>query len=266
MSGSFTAEQLAGAFLGRRDKALLIGALAAVVTLAWAYLVLTVAHMEMPSAHAAMAMVAVPWTASHFLLTLLMWAVMMVAMMLPSATPMVLTYAAVLRRIGPQQKAWGQAALFVAGYVLVWSVFSFGATTLQWGLERAALLSPMMVTSSPWLGGLLLILAGAYQWAPLKQLCLRFCRSPLSFIAQHWREGQVGALLMGISHGCYCVGCCWPLMLLLFVAGVMNLLWVAAIAVFVLLEKLLAPGTTAGRVLSGAALNAAGVMLLARSL
>lgn len=260
---NLTAEEASGALLRWRDKALILMALTAVIALAWGYLVVSAAHMDMaPSGHHAMSMMAVPWTATHFILTLLMWAVMMVAMMLPSATPMVLTYAAVTSRIAPARGRIASTTLFAFGYVLVWSVFSLGATLLQWGLERAMLMSPGMVTSSPWLGGGLLIAAGLYQWTPLKAFCLRHCQTPLAFIAQHWQEGSRGALRMGVEHGAYCVGCCWPLMLLLFVGGVMNLLWVAAIAVFVLVEKLLSAGTQTGRWLSGGGLVAAGTLII----
>jgi predicted metal-binding membrane protein len=249
--------------LPKRDKLLVLAALAAVVILAWSYLVLHAAHMSMVAAgHAMMGMMNMPWSAAHFGLTFLMWAVMMVAMMLPSATPMVLTYATVVRRIAQKQSPTASTALFAAGYVLVWSGFSLVATGLQWALEHLALLSPALVASSPWLGGGLLIVAGLYQWAPLKEFCLRHCQSPLSFIASRWCAGEVGALKMGLHHGLFCVGCCWALMLLLFVGGVMNLIWVAAIASFVLLEKLLPARSQVGRWISGGGLVVAGGVLL----
>ena len=254
---------LSGALLSRRDKFALLTALGAVAGLAWAYLALSMTHMDMPSATEGMkGAIGVPWTAKHFILTLLMWAVMMVAMMLPTASPMVLTYAAVVDRIAATQGRRISAIVFTAGYLTVWSGFSLVATGLQWGLERAAMLSPMLVTSSALLGGILLIIAGVYQWSPAKGFCLKHCQSPLAFISAHWRPGPVGAFQMGLRHGAYCVGCCWALMLLLFVGGVMNLLWVATISIFVLLEKLVGAGTRAGRWLSGAGLVAAGMFIL----
>jgi predicted metal-binding membrane protein len=245
------------------SRLLVLLALGWVIALAWTYLVFHMAHTGMHlGAQAIMGITGVPWTLTHFSLTLLMWAVMMVAMKLPSATPMVLTYAAVVHRVAKTENPAASVALFTAGYVLVWSGFSLGATALQWALERTALLSPALVASSPLLGGGLLLLAGVYQWAPLKEFCLTHCRSPLSFIASKWRSGWSGALQMGVRYGLYCVGCCWALMLLLFVGGVMNLLWVAVIAAFVLLEKLMAPGSQWVRWTSGAALALTGSIVL----
>ncbi len=222
MADTLALSSLSGAVLRRRDKFVLLAALAAVVGLAWGYLVLNAAHMDMEAtAHAAMGMSAHPWTGAYFSLTLLMWVVMMVAMMLPSAAPMVLTYAAVVHRLAPKQNRTASVMVFTAGYLLVWFGFSLGATLLQWGLERVALLSPTMVASTPLLGGALLIAAGLYQRSPVKEFCLKNCQSPLTFIAANWRRGQDGALRMGLWHGAYCVGCCWALMLLLFVGGVM---------------------------------------------
>jgi predicted metal-binding membrane protein len=242
----------------RRETLSILAALVAVVSLAWVYLFVSTTHMEAAaSAHAMMGMSEVPWTAAHLALTFLMWAVMMVAMMLPSTAPMILTYAAVNRRVTRSQSPALSIAFFASGYVLVWLGFSIGATLLQWALEHVALLSPALVAASPLLGGSLLIIAGLYQWAPLKEFCLKHCQMPLAFIAHHWRAGRSGALQMGAEHGVYCVGCCWALMLLLFVGGVMNLLWVAAIGVFVLLEKLGAR-TRVARWISGAGLIVGG--------
>jgi predicted metal-binding membrane protein len=203
-----------------------------------------------------------PWSATDFLLMFLMWAIMMVGMMVPSAAPMILLYARVCRTQRDKGRPFAPTGAFVAGYVAVWSAFSLIATVLQWALEQAALLSPMMISTSPILGGGLLIAAGLYQLSPLKHVCLRHCRGPLDFITRHWRTGTAGALVMGIEHGAYCVGCCWFLMGLLFFGGVMNLLWVAAIAALVLIEKVARFGETIARV-SGAGLAAAGLVLLA---
>jgi predicted metal-binding membrane protein len=186
---------------------------------------------------------------------------MMVAMMLPSAAPMVLTYAAVVGRVAPEQSRQSSVAVFAAAYLLVWFGFSLGATLLQWSLESAAVLSSTTMALGPLLGGGLLLVAGLYQFSPLKEFCLRKCQSPLTFIASNWRPGRDGALQMGVRHGAYCVGCCWALMLLLFVGGVMNLLWLAAISALVLVEKLIGPGTRIARWVSGGALVSAGAVL-----
>ena len=200
-----------------------------------------------------------PWTAHDFAMMLLMWAVMMVGMMVPSATPMALVYAAVARKARRQGTPVAPTFLFVGGYVAMWCLFSVGATAAQWGLERAALLSQSMVATSPGLGAVLLGAAGIYQLTPAKDACLRHCRSPANFLSEHWRPGLAGAFRMGIVHGAWCLGCCWILMALLFVGGVMNLLWVAAIALFVLLEKALPLGDRGGRV-AGWAMIAAGAV------
>ena len=187
------------------------------------------------------------WTPRHAALMFAMWCVMMAGMMLPSAAPMTLTFATVNARRRERGSAYVPTALFVAGYLLAWTAFSFAATAAQWALERAALMTPMMRTSSPLLGALLFLAAGVYQLTPLKRACLKRCRSPLSFVLQHWREGPVGALRMGAEHGAFCLGCCALLMTLLFVGGIMNLLWAAAIGVFVLLEKAMPAGETLSR-------------------
>ena len=178
-----------------------------------------------------------PWTTTDVLLAFAMWAVMMVGMMTPSAAPVVLLFAAMRRGLGAPRMP-GLVVAFVAGYLLVWALFSAVAATAQWALHQASLLSPMMTTSSAWLGAAILIAAGVYQLTPIKGACLTHCRSPLGFLMSHWREGTAGALRMGIVHGAYCLGCCWALMCVLFVVGVMNLMWVAAIAIFVLVEKI----------------------------
>jgi predicted metal-binding membrane protein len=152
--------------------------------------------------------------------------------------------------------------VFALGYGVAWSGFSLAATTVQWGLERAALLTPTMASASPRLGGALLIAAALYQWSPLKHACLVRCRAPLFFLSHHWRPGRTGALLMGLHHGLYCVGCCWVLMALLFVFGVMNLLWIAALALLVLLEKVAPWGEWLSRA-SAVLLAAAGALLIA---
>lgn len=203
-----------------------------------------------------------PWTATEFGLRLAMWAVMMIAMMVPTAAPMTLLYAAVARKAAAQHNPLAPTFVFVAGYVAMWTIFSLVATIAQHALDQAALLSPTMVSRSPQLGAALLIAAGIYQLTPLKNACLRNCRSPAHFLSRYWRTGNLGAFRMGLRLGIYCVGCCWILMGLLFVGGVMNLLWIAGIAVFVLLEKTIPFGVAGGR-LAGAAMILVGALSLA---
>ena len=223
----------------RRDRRIVLAGLAGVTALCWAYLVYLALRMAAMPAMPGMVMPQwQPWGVVDLLLMLLMWAVMMVAMMVPSATPMILTFTALHRRRAAEGDAVAPTVVFLAGYAIAWSVFSLAAALAQWGLHQAALLSPMMVSTSPIVGGLLLIAAGAYQWSGLKRACLSTCRTPLAFLLSEWREGARGALVMGMRHGAFCTGCCWALMALLFVGGVMNLLWVAVIAAFVLVEKL----------------------------
>jgi predicted metal-binding membrane protein len=202
------------------------------------------------------------WTWFDAGLMFLMWAVMMVGMMVPSAAPTTLLYGAVARKAAAQGSPLASTAVFVGGYLTMWVLFSAVATAAQWGLERAALLSSAMAPASPALGAALLIAAGVYQLTPLKSACLRHCRSPAHFLSAHWRDGTAGAFRMGFEHGAFCLGCCWVLMGLLFVGGVMNLLWVAAIALFVLAEKLVPHGAGGGR-LAGVAMIVAGAAILA---
>ena len=210
----------------RRDRIVVLSGLALIITLAWAYvssLASDMRNMEMATEIAMPQMQA--WGVTDFALTFVMWAVMMVAMMTPSAAPMVLMFARVNRRRREQQVPYVPTSVFLVGYLGVWGAFSVLATAAQWGLHTVSLLSPMMVSASPVLGGILLLVAGIYQWTPLKHACLSKCRSPLGFVLNEWREGRWGAFLMGLKHGSYCTGCCWSLMALLFVAGVMNLVW-----------------------------------------
>ncbi len=230
----------------RRDRVVVVGCLLFVMALSWAYL-LSGAGMMQAMGDMLMPMSSGPWTPGHALVVLVMWAVMMAAMMLPSAAPMILLHATLARRQGERAAPAMASGAVAAGYLAVWAAFSGAATTLQYGLEQAALLSPMMQTSSRVLAAAVLIAAGLYQWTPLKQACLRHCRSPLDFVMAHWRPGPRGAFAMGLRHGSVCVGCCWLLMLLLFVGGVMNLAWIAGIALFVLVEKLSPAGHWVGR-------------------
>lgn len=248
----------------RRDRRVVLAGLVGITALSWAYmlyLTLRMSAMQMPMEMPGMTMAQwQPWGVIDFALMLVMWAVMMMAMMVPSVSPMILTFTAIHRRQAPSDAVVPTAA-FLVGYVIVWSVFSLGATLAQWGLHQAALLSPMMVSTSPLLGGLLLIGAGAFQWSRLKQACLSKCRTPLGFLLNEWRDGSAGALVMGLRHGLFCTGCCWALMALLFVGGVMNLLWVAAIAAFVLVEKIAPQELHVARI-AGLGLMAWGIWLL----
>ena len=233
----------------RRDRIVVLSGLAVITTLSWAYVSSLASQMRNMDMGAEMTMPRMQvWGIADFGLTFGMWAVMMVAMMTPSAAPMILMFAAVNRRRRKQEAASVPTSVFLAGYLVVWAAFSVIATAAQWGLHAASLLSPMMASTSPILGGVLLVAAGVYQWTPLKHACLSKCRSPLGFVLNEWREGGWGAFLMGLKHGGYCTGCCWSLMALLFVAGIMNLLWVAAIAGFILLEKVVPGGDRLGRV------------------
>ncbi len=242
--------------LAARQRLAILAGLGGVTLLAWADLLRLARDMDADMARG-VACALHPWSRGDFVLTFVMWAVMMVGMMVPSAVPMSLLFAAVARKARAQGSAVAPTFVFVSGYVAAWTVFSAIATAAQWALERTALLSPMLASTSPLFGGVLLGAAGAYQWSPLKESCLEHCRAPAGFLAAHWRPGTWGALRMGAAHGLYCLGCCWLLMGLLFFGGVMNLLWVAAIALFVLLEKVAPRGALVGRV-AGAALVLAG--------
>lgn len=251
-----------------RERLTLLAALAAVTALAWLYLFTTAAGWTEIPAMSGMAMaepMARPWGLADFALTFVMWAVMMVGMMLPSAAPMLTAFARIGRDRATRGRAAVAPAIFAIGYLLVWTGFSAAATLLQWALDQAMLLSPEMASASPWLTAGILIAAGLYQISPLKQACLRHCRTPLAFMLTRWHEGAGGALRMGLEHGALCLGCCWALMALLFVAGVMNLLVVAAIAAFVLIEKLAPMGIVVGQ-WSGAGLVLLGLLIAGRGL
>lgn len=222
-----------------RDRTLVIGGLVGLCLLAWFYLFYLVWMMEqMPAGMAMVGPQLRSWNAAEAVLCFVMWAVMMAGMMIPSAAPMILIFSDTYRKRASQGRPLVSTGLFVLGYLAMWTIFSVFATAAQWGLQTTALLSPTMLKStSPLLGGTILIAAGLFQWTDLKRRCLTHCRSPLNFLLNEWREGRAGAFVMGLRHGLFCLGCCWALMGLLFVTGVMNLLWVALIGGFVLLEK-----------------------------
>ena len=201
-----------------------------------------------------------PWQAMEFASVFTMWTVMMVGMMTPSAAPMILMYARMGRTVELQGRPLVATVWFVAGYFLVWAAFSLLATLVQWALERAALLDPAMASTSKILGGLVFIAAGSYQWTRLKDICLAECQMPFAFLLRHggFRHDAAGCLMLGVRHGTYCVGCCWALMTLLFVGGVMNVLWIVLFALLILVEKV----TSFGRLiapLAGAVFVTAGV-------
>lgn len=236
---------------GWRTTAILVVSVAA-----WAFLAWMALHMDHPFAELTMPDSA-RWSAPNALAIWLMWAVMMAAMMLPSALPMVLTFGRLCSRSG--EPARGRT--FAVAYLAVWFAFSVVATAVQWGLQAADWIDQMIVSTSPGLNAVLLLLAGAYQFSPLKRLCLDGCRSPMGFLIGEWRTGLKGALVMGVRHGLLCLGCCWALMALLFVGGVMNLAWIAALALAVAIEKL-APGGQHIATVLGLALIAAGAWRL----
>ncbi|MYC30317.1 MAG: DUF2182 domain-containing protein [Chloroflexi bacterium] len=250
----------------RRDRYIVIGVLAVITLLAWAYLAYLARDMADMEDMSTMVMsggnIGIGYGPVQIALMFLMWAVMMVGMMVPSAAPMILAFANINRRRRQQGNPYVPTAVFLAGYLLVWVCFSAAATAAQLSLSLNFLLSPMMVSASPIFGAIVLLAAGAFQLSPLKNVCLRHCRTPMGFITNDWREGRRGALLMGLHHGGYCLGCCWALMGLLFLLGVMNLLWIAALAAFVLVEKVAPAGEWVGRA-AGIGLLAWGVWMVA---
>ena len=196
------------------------------------------------------------WEPQTIVAVLIMWALMMVAMMLPSAAPMVATFDGLLKRKSEAGVEGWRTSAFVGGYLMVWVGFSVLATALQWLLQAMALVTPMAESLSPMLTSGLLAIAGLYQFSPLKQMCLRYCRSPIGFLLMEWQPGVGGAWTMGLKHGAFCLGCCWAVMLLLFVAGVMNPIWIVALTAAVAAEKL-APYATWTSALMGVGFLAA---------
>jgi predicted metal-binding membrane protein len=265
-------------FVLRRDRAVIVAALVVITGLAWAYVAWLVSDMAMggmdmtgyrmiPSGMGLMMPESAPWQPIEFIFMFVMWAIMMIGMMTPSVAPVVLLYARVGRQAMTQGKPFASSNWFFGGYLLVWMAFALVATLAQWAIQRASLLTPTMESSSAIFGGAVLIAAGLYQWTPLKHACLQQCRAPLQFIQRlgGFRRDAKGSLGLGIRHGAYCVGCCWAIMALLFAVGVMNLLWIAALTIFVLLEKIIPAGRVFARV-AGGVLVAGGGWLLAATL
>ncbi len=247
----------------RHDRAPLAVMVILVPLVSWAWIVLMARDMYGPMTGSSAWMMTSVWDARHVFLLWAMWAVMMAGMMLPSAWPTLLLYGAVARRRGSEPGVTRQIYALAAGYLIVWSLFSVLATVVQRMLTSLLLLSPMMELTSPIAGAMTLLLAGVFQLTPLKHACLRTCQSPLGFLMRRWRRGLAGAFRMGMEHGLYCLGCCWALMLLLFVGGVMNLVVIAALTAFVAVEKLSPFGAWSARV-SGALLIGIAVWMLAR--
>jgi predicted metal-binding membrane protein len=257
----------------RRDRAIIIAALGVLTALAWFDLVWLANDMAMdgmdmtdyrmiPAGQALMMPASSPWQPIEFAYVLAMWVVMMIGMMTPSAAPIILVYARVGRQAS-ESRPFASTAWFAGGYLLVWIAFSLAATSAQWGLERAALLTPMMASASKIVAAVLLILAGLYQWTSLKDVCLSQCQAPLGFILSRggFQGAATSSLMLGFRHGVYCLGCCWALMVLLFALGVMNLFWITALAILILLEKVMPSGRVIARI-AGIAFFAGGVWML----
>jgi predicted metal-binding membrane protein len=261
----------------RRDRLIVASALAVIAALAWAYVLWLAADMGMdgmamsgfrmvPAGMGVMAPAVAPWSAVEFALVFVMWAVMMIGMMAPSAAPMILMYARVGRQAKGAGKPLAATGWFASGYFLAWAGFSLAATLVQWMLERQALLDADMASANMLLGAVVLIAAGIYQWTPIKNACLAQCQTPVRFLMSHggFRSDVLGCLHLGFLHGIHCVGCCWVLMALLFVVGVMNVLWIALLALLVLLEKLTPWGRWVARI-AGIVCMAAGAWMLAEA-
>ena len=249
----------------RRDRLMMVAGLVATIALAWLYLLRIASQMTAMSVemqmHAAMGMADMrAWGLTDWVGLFAMWSVMMTAMMLPSAAPVVLLVLGVYRR-RKDPAARLSSTFFVAGYLIVWMAFSVAVSLLQIVLHRRAVLAADMRLTPTMVSAVVLLLAGIYQWLPIKNSCLVRCRSPLGFLTHYWREGLLGGLEMGIRHGTLCVGCCWLLMALLFVVGIMNMMWVAVLTAIVFIEKLVPRGDLFGRV-AGIGLAAWGTYLL----
>jgi predicted metal-binding membrane protein len=239
----------------RRDRAIIALVLAALTAVSWAQMVADGAGVGPDRL--------MPCCGARFGVTFSMWVVMMAGMMIPSVAPMVITHASIMRRRVAQGAPFVSSGLFLAGYLVAWTLFSAGAALLQWGLYRAHLLDGHSLTIGPWAGALVLVVAAGFQLSPAKDACLSQCRAPLGYFLTEWREGHVGAVMMGLRHGVFCIGCCWLLMAVLFAAGIMNLLWGAAITLFVVAEKVLP--WPRGVVWSGSAACLLGAAFLAYS-
>jgi len=247
--------------LSQQDKIIVITGLLTVAALGWIYMFYLAWAMEnmhlvdiwMPPRGGERT-----WTAWDFILLFLMWLTMMLAMMTPTAAPMVMMFTTVNKQKKVRQQPYVSTFIFLAGYLVAWAIFSIVASAIQWPLHESGLLNPMMNSRSYLMSGGILILAGLYQWTPMKNVCLEHCRTPLGFLMTAWKDGNFGAFKMGLHHGLFCVGCCWALMAILFAVGVMNMLWVTLITIFVLVEKIAPISPSLVRMLTGFALIAWG--------
>jgi predicted metal-binding membrane protein len=254
----------------KRDRVIVLGALLALTALAWSYLRWLDANMQASMASTmpdmpgmTMAPAIRPWTVTELYVAFAMWAVMMVGMMTPSAAPMALIYARVGRQAAAQGKPLAPTLWFVVGYLLAWCGFALFATLAQGALLQLRLITPLLASGSDVFGGFVLLAAGLYQWTPFRDACLAQCRAPAAFIQRHggFRRSRPASLGLGFRHGLYCIGCCWALMALLFVVGVMNLLWIAALSIWVLLEKIVPQSRLMSRALGFVLIAMAIIML-----
>ncbi len=245
------------ASLSQQDKKIVVSGLFTVAAIGWLYMFymawamgnMHLIDMWMPP-HGGVR----PWTVWDYFMLFLMWLTMMLAMMTPTAAPMVLMFATVNKQKKLKQQPYAPTFIFLAGYLVAWAIFSIVASAIQWPLHESGLLNPMMNSRSYLMSGGILIVAGLYQWTPMKDVCLHQCRTPLGFLMTAWKDGKIGAFKMGLHHGLFCVGCCWALMAVLFAVGVMNILWVILITIFVLLEKILPISPKLMRTITGLAL------------
>jgi predicted metal-binding membrane protein len=247
--------------LSATERTVLYAALLLATVAAWSVTWMQSSDLPVWSPCLAQALCGGAWTTASVASSSLMWVSMMIAMMLPATTPVVDAYATIARRRRARREPYTPTLIFVGGYVLVWSCLSATAAITQWQLYRAAFLTPTTQNTSPILAGIALLTAGFYQFTPVKAACMRGCRSPLTFIMAEWREGYTGALLMGLRHGMFCVGCCWALMSLMFCVSMMDLRWAAALGVYAAVEKIapggdtvIAPAFGSAAILGGAAL------------
>jgi predicted metal-binding membrane protein len=220
----------------QKEQLIALSCLGVIILISWAYMFHMAWVMSKTETEITLACL-MRWGPEDILHSFMMWAIMMVAMMFPSATPMILMFTTVNQQQGETQRTLIPTGLFVLGYFAIWTAYSGLAAMSQWSLHISALLSHNLVITNPLIGGVLLVAAGVFQWTPFRDACMSKCRSPLGFLMAEWREGRLGALIMGLKHGLNCVGCCWLLMLLSFVLGIMNMLWMAIVTVFMVVEK-----------------------------